>query len=181
MDEAAAALARRYTQELHVGDILTAPFPAGRFDVVTAFHVLEHVPDPVAVARRMLDWLAPGGLLIVEVPNAGGLGAALFGGAWSGLELPRHLSHFTPVTLERVIEKAGGRIVWTLAPGEAANLPVELVGALARPGLERARAIHGATAGLRGVEARAGGAGSAGALARRGEAIRIGAVRSRPT
>jgi 2-polyprenyl-3-methyl-5-hydroxy-6-metoxy-1,4-benzoquinol methylase len=61
MDEAAAALARRYTEELHVGDILTAPFPSARFDVVTAFHVLEHVPDPVAVARRMLAWLAPAG------------------------------------------------------------------------------------------------------------------------
>src|SRR5262249_57546269 len=84
---------------------------AGRLDVVTAFQVLEHVPDPVAAARRMLDWLAPGGLLIVEVPNAGGLGARLFGGAWAGLELPRHLSHFTPATLEAVIEKGGGAVV----------------------------------------------------------------------
>ena len=60
----------------------------------------------------MLGWLAPGGLLIVEVPNAGGLGAALFGRAWSGLELPRHLSHFTPETLERTVRKAGGRVLW---------------------------------------------------------------------
>ncbi|HKB23770.1 MAG TPA: class I SAM-dependent methyltransferase, partial [Methylomirabilota bacterium] len=91
---------------------MAAPFAPARFDVVTAFHVLEHVPDPVAVLRRMLGWLAPGGLLIVEVPNAGGLGATLFGGAWSGLELPRHLSHFTPVTLERAVRLAGGRVAW---------------------------------------------------------------------
>jgi len=50
--------------------------------------------------------------VIVEVPNAGGLGARLFGRAWSGLELPRHLSHFTPETLERTVRKAGGRVVW---------------------------------------------------------------------
>src|SRR5947207_4514048 len=111
-NEAAARKARQFTDEIHVGDVLEAPFAAARFDVVTAFHVLEHVVDPVAVVRRMLDWLAPGGLLIVKVPNAGGLGAALFGRAWSGLELPRHLSHFTPETLERTVRKAGGRLLW---------------------------------------------------------------------
>lgn len=110
-DVEAAARARAFTDDLYVGDVLDAPFEAGRFDVVTAFHVLEHLPDPVAAVERMLGWLAPGGLLIVEVPNAGGLGARLFGAAWSGLELPRHLSHFTPVTLSRLIDRAGGRVV----------------------------------------------------------------------
>jgi SAM-dependent methyltransferase len=112
MDAAAAKKARQFTREIHVGDVLGAPFDAGRFDVVTAFHVLEHVPDPVAVIRRILEWLAPGGLAIIEVPNAGGLGARVFGKAWSGLELPRHLSHFTPASLARAVEQAGGRIVW---------------------------------------------------------------------
>lgn len=112
MDAEAAGKARRFTDELHVGDVLTAPFGPGRFDVVTAYHVLEHVPDPVAVVRRMLEWLAPGGLLIIEVPNVGGLGAAIFGRAWSGLELPRHLSHFSPESLGRATDRAGGRVVW---------------------------------------------------------------------
>jgi SAM-dependent methyltransferase len=112
VDAEAAARARVFADELHVGDAFGASFPPGSFDVVSAFHVLEHVPDPVALLRRMLDWLAPGGLLVVEVPNAGGLGAAVFGRAWSGLELPRHLSHFTPASLERAVGAAGGRIVW---------------------------------------------------------------------
>ena len=112
VDEAAGAKARRFTDELHTGDVLSAPFSPGRFDVVTAFHVLEHVPHPVPTVRRMLGWLAPGGLLIIEVPNAGGLGASLFGRAWSALELPRHLSHFTPESLSRAVELAGGRVVW---------------------------------------------------------------------
>jgi SAM-dependent methyltransferase len=111
-DAEAAQKARRYSDEIYTGDVLTAPFAIGSFDVVTMFHVLEHVPDPVAVVRRTLEWLAPSGLLIIEVPNAGGLGASVFGRAWSGLDLPRHLSHFTPDTLANVVERAEGRIVW---------------------------------------------------------------------
>jgi SAM-dependent methyltransferase len=112
VDEAAAKKAGRFSARVHAGDLLGAPFAPGEFDCVTAFHVLEHVPDPVAAVRRMLDWLAPRGLLVIEVPNAGGLGAQLFGRAWAGLELPRHLSHFTPGTLGAVVAQAGGRVVW---------------------------------------------------------------------
>jgi SAM-dependent methyltransferase len=112
VDAAAAAKARRFTPRVHTGDLQAAPFAAGEFDLITALHVLEHVPDPVGAVRRMLAWLAPGGLLVIEVPNAGGLGARIFGRAWSGLELPRHLSHFTPDTLGRAATQAGGRVVW---------------------------------------------------------------------
>jgi SAM-dependent methyltransferase len=112
VDAAAAKKARRFSERVHVGDLLDAPFGPGEFDVVTSFHVLEHVPDPVAAVRRMLEWLDREGLLILEVPNAGGLGARLFGRAWSGLELPRHLSQFTPETIARVVTRAGGRVVW---------------------------------------------------------------------
>src|SRR6266478_701504 len=181
VDESAAQKARRFTDELHVGDVLEAPFAAARFDVITAYHVLEHVVDPVAVVRRMVDWLAPGGLLVVEVPNAGGLGAALFGRAWSGLELPRHLSHFTPATLELVLRKAGGRIVWCWHQAKPRSYLWSLSALLRDRGwntlakLTESRPIYGAL--KLGLEALLPLA----RLARRGEAIRVGAVRNRPT
>lgn len=107
----AAAKAARVTPHVFVGDPTEAPFPPSSFDLVTAFHVMEHLPDPLGTLRRMVGWLAPGGLIIVEVPNMAGVGSRLFGRYWSGLELPRHLIHFTPETMRAMVERAGGVIV----------------------------------------------------------------------
>jgi SAM-dependent methyltransferase len=110
IDPVAAAKARTVTPEIFAGDPLDAPFVEGAFDVVTSFHVVEHLTRPLAVLSRMIRWLAPGGLLIVEVPNAGGAGGRLFGRYWSGLDFPRHLVHFTPATMTAMVERAGGRV-----------------------------------------------------------------------
>ena len=107
----AAMLAREATQDLFPGDMMDAPFPEGSFDLVTAFHILEHVSDPLKALQRILRWLAPGGLALVEVPNFNGLGRRLFGKNWYGLDLPFHISHFTPRPLMLLIERAGGRVI----------------------------------------------------------------------
>jgi SAM-dependent methyltransferase len=178
MDAVAADKARRFSERVWTGDALGAPFAPGGFDLVTAFHVLEHVPDPVRLLRRMLEWLAPGGLLVIEVPNAGGLGARLFGPAWSGLELPRHLSHFTPTTLTRAVERAGGRVVWCRHQAKPRHYLWSLQIALREAGLSwLARAtsrppLYGLLkVGLEATLPLAGWAG-------RGEVVRIGVVYS---
>src|SRR5262249_49627926 len=102
-DAEAAAKARTVAPVVFEGDPVAAAFRPAPFDVITAFHVVEHLPHPVAAMRNMLRWLAPGGLIIVEVPNAGGLGARLFGGHWSGFDYPRHLVHFTPRTMTDLV------------------------------------------------------------------------------
>lgn len=113
LDPEAAARARRVTPRVVVGDPAEVAFPEGSFDVVTAFHVVEHLPDPLGALRNMLRWTAAGGLVVVEVPNLAGWGGRLFGRYWSGLELPRHLIQFTPETLTQMVERAGGRVVRT--------------------------------------------------------------------
>jgi SAM-dependent methyltransferase len=110
LDPDAAARAQEVTPDVFIGDPIDAPFAPESFDLITAFHVLEHLPDPLGVLRRMLAWLAPGGAAIVEVPNVGGVGGRLFGRYWSGLDMPRHLVHFTPATMAALIERAGGRV-----------------------------------------------------------------------
>ncbi len=51
------------------GFVQDAEFPAGRFDVVTMYHALEHVEDPFAILTRLRGWMAERGVLLIEVPN----------------------------------------------------------------------------------------------------------------
>jgi 2-polyprenyl-3-methyl-5-hydroxy-6-metoxy-1,4-benzoquinol methylase len=80
------------------------------FDVITMIHVLEHVPDPRADLAEVRRLLKPGGVFIVEVPSCDGYGFALARGRWFGLDLPRHLTHFSAHTLRRMAEASGFRI-----------------------------------------------------------------------
>ena len=57
-----------------------ASIPSGAIDLATMFHVIEHVDAPDRVARRIAEWLAPGGMLAVETPNVDALDRRLFGG-----------------------------------------------------------------------------------------------------
>lgn len=77
------------------------------FDHVTLAHVLEHVPDPQALLRRLFKWLRVGGTLFVEVPNAEATGLSIFGKYWRGLEAPRHFSLPSQRGLLEALREAG--------------------------------------------------------------------------
>ncbi|MGB9480056.1 MAG: class I SAM-dependent methyltransferase [Candidatus Acidiferrum sp.] len=97
--------------QVFVGSILDAPFPAESFDVVTCFDVLEHLHEPRRVMARVSEWLKPGGIFYVLVPNVDSAEARVFGSYWHGLELPRHLFHYSPASLKFLAESAGLREV----------------------------------------------------------------------
>src|SRR6185369_11832408 len=65
LDELAASKARQVTPNVIVGDPAKVELPEGAFDVITAFHVVEHLPDPLGALRNLLRALAPGGVLVV--------------------------------------------------------------------------------------------------------------------
>lgn len=83
----------------------------GPFDAVVAFHVLEHVADPMAFARRARSLLAPSGLLALEVPNLDSAASRRLGAAWPHLQPRFHRWHFTPATLGRLVADAGFDVV----------------------------------------------------------------------
>jgi SAM-dependent methyltransferase len=110
-EEAAREVRSRCGAEVFVGDILDAPFPPNSFDVITCFNVFEHVYEPKEVLARVAKWLKPGGVFYTLMPNIDSAGARIFRSYWYPLELPRHLSHFSPATLRRVAQSAGLREV----------------------------------------------------------------------
>ena len=80
---------------------------AGSIDAVTLWHVLEHLPDADAALTRIHGWLAPGGALIVAVPNLASWQAAIGGPRWFHLDVPRHRVHFTPDGITRLLARHG--------------------------------------------------------------------------
>lgn len=107
MDPAYAEFGRQeYGVRILTGSILTQPPPETRFDCVTLFHVLEHLPYPVEALHRMQSWAEDDGLLVIEVPNMLSVHqhpAQRFHYA--------HVVGFTPQSLVHAINKAGWECV----------------------------------------------------------------------
>jgi SAM-dependent methyltransferase len=93
--------------KVFVGDILEAPFPRESFDVITCFDVLEHLYEPRRVMAKVTEWLKPGGVFCVFVPNIDSAEGRVFGSYWCGLELPRHLFHYSPAALRYLMKSVG--------------------------------------------------------------------------
>jgi SAM-dependent methyltransferase len=109
--ECARTAESRAGARVFVGDVLSAPFQPESFDVITCFDVLEHLYEPQKIIARVREWLKPGGLFYVFLPNVDSAEARVFGNYWQGLELPRHLFHYSPKSLEFLAKSAGLSVV----------------------------------------------------------------------
>ncbi len=97
----------RYGLDVRGGEIGAGIWNGMRFDFVSMFHVLEHLPDPRAALSYAKELLQPGGALIIQVPNASSLQARIFGARWYGLDVPRHVVNYTPKALRFILREAG--------------------------------------------------------------------------
>jgi SAM-dependent methyltransferase len=102
--------------QVFAGDVLDADFPSNWFDVITCSDVMEHLYEPGDVFRNVHKWLRPGGIFYVFVPNIMSWEARAFGSYWSGLDLPRHLHHYSTTSLARFAASAGLRQVRMVTP-----------------------------------------------------------------
>jgi len=75
------------------------------FDVITMWHVLEHVPLVNERIDQLQRLLRSNGYLFIAVPNANSHDAKFYGSFWAAYDVPRHLYHFTKGTITRLFSK----------------------------------------------------------------------------
>jgi 2-polyprenyl-3-methyl-5-hydroxy-6-metoxy-1,4-benzoquinol methylase len=74
-------------------------------DVVTMWHVLEHVPDVNAQIKELKRLLKPAGTIVIAVPNFNSYDANYYGKFWAAYDVPRHLWHFSRLSIEKLFER----------------------------------------------------------------------------
>lgn len=77
------------------------------FDVITLWHVLEHLPDLENEIRRLNQLLKPTGKLVIAVPNFKSFDASYYKSNWAAYDTPRHLWHFSQGSIKRLFEEEG--------------------------------------------------------------------------
>lgn len=82
-------------------------FEAGIFDVITMWHVLEHVSDLEQQIKELERMLKPGGLLVIAVPNYKSHDAKVYAEFWAGYDVPRHLWHFSRKSIKELFIEKG--------------------------------------------------------------------------
>jgi len=91
------------------GELADAAFDSESFDLITARHLLEHVPDPHRLFAEIGRVLKPGGRLLIQTPNSAALGRSLFKDLWYANDVPRHLILYDPGNLDMLAEHHGLR------------------------------------------------------------------------
>ena len=82
-------------------------FNAAQFDAVTMWHVLEHVHELHKYLEQFQQILKPGGALIIAVPNYTSYDAKVYKDNWAAYDVPRHLYHFSPKSMEKLGQAKG--------------------------------------------------------------------------
>ena len=80
-------------------------FKGQQFDVVTLWHVLEHLPDLENIIIAIQELVRPNGILIVAVPNYNSFDANHYKGFWAAYDTPRHLWHFSQKAMRKLFSK----------------------------------------------------------------------------
>jgi 2-polyprenyl-3-methyl-5-hydroxy-6-metoxy-1,4-benzoquinol methylase len=92
----------------------TSELTSHSFDVITMWHVLEHVPDLENQIKELKRLIKPEGTIIIAVPNFNSYDAKHYGSFWAAYDVPRHLWHFSKTAIQTLFAKEALQLVQTL-------------------------------------------------------------------
>uniref|UniRef100_UPI0039A4582E class I SAM-dependent methyltransferase n=1 Tax=Ornithobacterium rhinotracheale TaxID=28251 RepID=UPI0039A4582E len=78
-----------------------------KYDLITLWHVLEHIPNYDLIFSELLKTLNPNGRIIVALPNHKSYDAQFYKNYWAAYDAPRHLWHFSPASVQFLAKKFG--------------------------------------------------------------------------
>ena len=99
----------REQRDLNVvwGELQDAQYPTNYFDAVVAWMVLEHIYSPNELLREIYRIMKPNSIFVFSIPNAGSWEFLIFRQYWYALDVPRHLTHFVPQSVQFLLQKNG--------------------------------------------------------------------------
>ena len=106
---------------LNVAETLESIPAKGQFELITMWHVLEHVPDPINTLEQLYERSTENVLLVIAVPDHASWDSGHYGAGWAAWDVPRHLSHFRREDMKLLFQKTGFepvevRSMWFDAP-----------------------------------------------------------------
>ncbi|MDO7172140.1 class I SAM-dependent methyltransferase [Mariniflexile sp. AS56] len=112
-NEEARALANKKTNQAvyEIEELLK--LEAKSFDVITLWHVLEHLPNLEEHIQIFKKLLKPNGTLIIAVPNYKSYDATYYKEFWAAFDVPRHLWHFNKPSISKLVSKVSMEVVKT--------------------------------------------------------------------
>ncbi len=102
----------RFGFDAQQGSLTELDYPAGSYDLLTMWDVIEHVPDPKAYIQRAAELLRSGGVFSLATPDVDSIPAKLTGKRWVGYKLSEeHVYYFSVHTLKQLLNEAGFEVV----------------------------------------------------------------------
>lgn len=106
-------IAAKKTNSLIYDTVALNDFEANSFDVITLWHVLEHLPNLEMHVKLFNHLLKPNGLLIIAVPNYNSFDSKHYKEFWAAYDVPRHLWHFSQNSIKSLFGKENLKVVKT--------------------------------------------------------------------
>jgi 2-polyprenyl-3-methyl-5-hydroxy-6-metoxy-1,4-benzoquinol methylase len=106
-EEAARVAQTEHGVRVVVGSLEQARFPSESFDIVTLFHVMEHVSDPRGVLGEVARVLRSNGVVVLQVPNIDSWQFKALGAKWYGLDIPRHVIDYSTQSILKLLDDSG--------------------------------------------------------------------------